>query len=451
MDEREFPFSEDFQRSLLKLMGVDDAFAAKCCVFLKEKYFNNEYLSWLFRVMKDYYAEYKKTPSIQTLENEARKESIKDQPTYLETIRRVFGMEILDPEYVRRELTGFVRRNIFAEAHVEGAKLFNRHSNESAYDFTKRKMDELLGIDFDKEDIVDFANVEKYLDDAAHSGENSVPTGITLIDNAFTSKGLSPGTLTTLLSGTNAGKSMALLNIGYHAALAKKRIVSIHHEDEEGPTVLRLISRITKIPFFSLYSGKLTDVERGLVASAKNWLKDKWHMKFMYGAETNVEDVANWLKLHKKQFPFDLVIDDYGQFIRTNTKTEGERFTQALVYRALKAAALELKVAMLTCAQSNREGHKVSRKEAEILTMTDFAECFEIARVSDNVITLNRSQRMEKNGELVYSLEKNRNGIVGVRVKCSTDYSRCMTHEAGKMNSVDDFSLPALSDDKKDE
>lgn len=447
MDQNTFPFSEEFQYALLKIMGIDDIFAAKCCVHLEEKYFNNKYLSWVFRITRNYYLEYKKTPSISTLENEARKEDVKDQPTYLDTIRKIFSTTEFDADYVRRELTGFVRNNIFVETHKTSATLYNARNTTNAFDFTKRKIDELLQVDFEKEDMVDFNNIEQYLNEAANMTNSSIPTGITPIDKVLTGGGLCPGTLTTLLSGTNAGKSMALLNMGFYAAKADKKIVSIHHEDEEGPTVLRLISRITGIPFFSLYSGTLSDQQREMINMAKRWLAKCWHMKFMYGAETNVEDVINWLRLHKKQFDFDLVIDDYGQFIRTKQKTEGERFTQALVYRGLKACALELKVAMLTCAQANREGQKISRKGVDLLTTTDFAECFEIARVSNNVLTLNRSESMEKNNELVYSLVKQRAGKVGVRVKCTTDFSKCVTHKEGGMTEVDALTLPADDED----
>ena len=457
MDDN-FPYSEEFQLSILKMMGIDDVFAAKCCIHLKEQYFNNDCLAWFFRTVKNYYGEFKKSPSISTMENEARKQGYKDQPTYFEVIKKVYSANEFDPEYIRNELTGFIRRTIFVESHKTAATLYNAHNTESAYDFSRRKMDELDAADFDKEEIIDFSRVWGYIDDAAFLSEHSVPTGITPIDKILTGGGLTPGSLTTLLSGTNMGKSMALMNMAYHAMRKGKKIVSIIHEDEENPTILRIVSRITGIPFNKLNIGRsaLSPIEAELVDCVKKKVGESWHLRFMYGAQTTVEEVRDWLHLHKKQFDFDIIFDDYGQFIRTKIKTDGERFSQMLVYRTLKQIALELKVPVVTCAQGNREGQKIATAGVDYLHAKDLSECFDIARCSSIIITLNRSEEMERNNELVYYLEKQRGGKKGIAVKCKTDFARCMTHDGDpekkdRMYQIDTLVSPNNSDDEDED
>lgn len=442
MSDNEFPFSEDFQFSILKLMILDDFFLVKASSHIKEEYFNNKYLAWAFRAICKYHEDYHKSPSISTLENEARKYEVEKQPAYFKVLEQILQSKSVEPEYVRRELTGFIRRNIFVESHKAAANLYNSKNTEGAFEFTRKKMDELLKVDFEKDDVVDFGAVMEDLRKAEESKTLAVPTGIDIIDDAMNG-GMAPGTLTTLLSGTNAGKSMALINMGYWAFRAGKKVVSIHHEDEELPTKLRVYSRLTRIPYNKLLSGEgnldSDEIEKLKIAAAA--VKKRWQMTFMYGAETSVEDVRDWLRLKKKEFDFDLVIDDYGQFIRTRRTTEGERFTQAIVYRTLKQIALELNVSMLTCAQGNREAQKVSKKGLEYLKSTDLAECFEIARVSSNVITLNRSDDQQNKNQLVYYLEKQRSGIVGVAVKCFTDYSKCITHDSTKLSTPNEQEL----------
>ena len=408
---------------------------------LKEEFFEDKYLSWTYRSIVGYFEDYGKAPTIPILENEVRKHAVDKQTPYFEVLKEIFDVKNVDEEYVRRELTGFIRRNIFVSSYKKAASLYNLQNAEGAYEFTKSKIDELLGVDFEKEEVVDFKRALQYVNEARTVSEKSVPTGIVPIDQAMHG-GMSPGSLTTLLSGTNAGKSMALLNIGYHAMMAGKKVISVHHEDEEGPTVLRVLSRCTGIPYNKLVcpSDVLTGVEKGKLNIWGQHIHKYWKMKFMYGSETTVEQVRDWLMLQKKEFGFDLFIDDYGQFIRTKRKTEGERFTEAIVYRTLKQMALEMGVAALTCAQGNRIAQKVSKAGTSYLKSTDIAECFEIARVSSNIITLNRSDDGTKGNKLIYYLEKQRSGKVGIAVGCNTDFSRCMTHE-----SVDDLGKPFAS------
>lgn len=428
-----FPFSKEYQYQVLKLMILDDTFMVKCSSFLKEEYFEDKYLSWVFRTIVRYYEEYGRPITTLVLENEARKYPVDKQQPYIDSLNFILNVKNVDEQYVRRELTGFIRRNIFTETFKKAANLYNVNNNESAYEFTKEKIDELIAVDFEADNIVHWDDAIKYVEESKRLSLRAVPTGISYIDNVMNG-GMTPGSLTTLIAPTNAGKSMVLVNIGYHALLAGKKIVTIHHEDDELSTVNRVISRFTGIPYNKLLCSDrmLEPIEIQKIELIKKKLKDNWVMKFMYGSDTAVEDVRDWLKLRKKEFNFDLVIDDYGQFIRTKKKTENERFTQTIVYRTLKQIALELDVAVLTCAQGTREAQKVARKGTDYLKSTDISECFEIARISNNVITLNRSEENSKKDRLIFYLEKQRSGKVGIAVECISNYNKCITHDPGE-------------------
>lgn len=430
-ENKKLPFGQDFQNNMLRLMLIDETFFHKCNTALKEEFFDNKYLAWIFHTSVGYFEDYQNSPTFTMLGNEAKKHGIKDQQNYIDMINKVANAHDYDEDYIRRELTGFVRRNIFVDTYKRAANLYNSNNPDSAYKFMQDKINELIEVDFEIDDVINWDNIEEQLEEARMMNEHAVPTGIVPIDEAL-GGGMQRGTLTTLLAPTNAGKSMFLINVLYAAVMAGKKVIYIIHEDEEVPTILRVLSRFTAIPYNKLrISGTLLD-EKDLraIQMAKKLLKKHVIMKFMYGSETTVEEVRDWLMMKKREFDYDLIIDDYGQFIRTRVKTEGERFTQSIVYRTFKQIALKTKTAFLSVAQGNRAAQKVAKRGVDYLRSTDLAECFEIARVSSNIITLNRSDDMTLNNELIFYLEKNKNGRVNVAVKCKSDYARCITHDS---------------------
>ncbi len=449
IEDKSFPFSVEFQHCLLSHMIRDDRFLSKCVLGVQEEYFADKTLSWVFRSTLRYWNEYQRSPTIQELENEVRKHDADKQSPYYEALRLVRDAKSVGDDVLRRELTAFVRRNKFISFYKRAATLYNAKRNEDAYRITKDAIDELIQIDFDDDKIVDFTKAYDVICEAKKGSATSVPTGIVPIDIAM-GGGLFPGSFTTLLAGTNIGKSMTLVNIAYHAIMAGKKVVYLVHEDEQTPTILRFISRFTLIPYNKLMLSTeiLSENEKRDIKSASEIIDKFLDLKFMYGAETTIEEVAIWLKNRMKESPFDLFIDDYGQILRTRSKNDGERFSQSIVHRGLMQICRTLNVAGLTVAQGNREAQKVNRSGTSYLRSTDLSECFEIARVSSNIITLNRSDDQMKQNELIFFLDKTRQGPVGIAVRCKTDYSRCITHDSS-IGMAEANSLNPLLNDAK--
>lgn len=434
---KSLPFSKDFQYSILKHMITDEVFLGKCERWLEEEFFSaDKCLQWMFRTIIAYWRDYKSSPSMHILENEAMKFSVDTQPDYFKTINAVLSADEIPHSYLSRELTAFVRRNKFADIYHKAANLYNNY-NEDAYTMTQEAINELIQIDLAQDDVSLFANSEQYIKEESEAVKEAVPTGIEALDRVMHG-GLPKSALSVFLSGTNSGKSMVLINLVKFAVESGRKVVFIGHEDPEGPTMLRFISCFTGIPFNKLLcAGLLTGAEKSRVKALEEYLDRFLVCKFMYGSDVTVEEVVSWLRLKKKEFDFDMVIDDYGQFIRTAKKYDQERFVQVAVHKTLKQTALELDIAMVTCAQGTRDAQKVSKKGLDFLRSTDISECFDIGRRADVVISLNRSDVQAANNELIYYLEKQRHGIRDVAVKCYTDFSRCTTHERGKQVEVD--------------
>ena len=66
--------------------------------------------------------------------------------------------------------------------------------------------------------------------------------------------GLPRQTLTTILGGTNVGKSLMLINLTYNAMINDKKVLCRYHEGQDEQTSLRFLSRFTGIPYMKFYN-----------------------------------------------------------------------------------------------------------------------------------------------------------------------------------------------------
>jgi len=440
---KEIPYGLDFQRGVFKLMATDEVFCAKACHHLNGKFFTGE-LKWFFNVAKSHYENFKEVPSQGVFETEALKHEIKKQQYYFDEVQKIFHSSP-SIEKTKRELTGFIRANIFVDAYQRASDLFNAGSKDNAYEITSFELERLNKIDFERERVVRFGDHEKVLGILSSQKRDAIPTGIRAIDDAMNG-GLYPGSWTTFIGGSNSGKSLLTCTLGYFAVMSGKKVFCTIHEDEEFPTKCRWLSRFSGIPFARLMTGLalLSPEEREMLARADEILKENVVLRFMYTQEAIVERVLEAARMLHKEWPFHLFLCDYGQCLTSSRfkSMDNPRMLQEYVYGELKQICLELNIAGAGGAQTNRQGHALAKSGADYIRCTDVAEAFGIVRKSSNVITMNRSNSDAGKDRIVYLLDKVRNGICPIAVECVTDYNRCRTHtdEVGSqaMVNVDD-------------
>lgn len=425
-----FPFSNNLQFAILELMIRDEDFGYRCFCYLKEHYFKNEYLGWLFTFLKEHYEVYNKIPDVATIENAVLAFNITQRLGYERIIKSVLETRYADENYLRKELTNFIRAEEFKRSHNKGSDIFKSGDCEKAYNFAHQSLENILNIDFEMDDIVDFDNLDKFLQDAQKSRENRVSTGLHLMDEAMIG-GLAPQTFTIFLAGTNSAKSIFLINLAYHAIVKQnKKVLFIVHENREEQWFFRFLSRFSEIPYnmFFGFQDQITEDGWRRVRSSVELIKKNLVIKKMYDFETCIEDVIAYTKMKKREFDFDLMINDYCQLLKTKRDNSEGRFVQAAVGRGLASIALKLDVAVATVAQSTRGAHQKAKSKGELTRMTDVSECFELIRVAENVITLTKSDEDEVNNLMAALLEKQRDGRIGVAVQMQTDLRRMATH-----------------------
>lgn len=422
----------DLQHHLLKMMVNSESLLAKVSMCLKEEYFDNPVLGWFCKFIYDYYEDFKKTPEFSTIKNEILKFDVKDRPKYDRVLEKIEASEYSDEEYLLQQLTGWLRSRKFIKLHKEVATIFNGNNQESAYEFTSRHIRELQDLNLTVDRTIDFNELDSVIKRASEAHIYRIPIGIPEIDEALRG-GLPRQTLTNILGYTNTGKTIMLINIAYNAILNKKKVLFIYHEGPDDQITLRFLSRMTKIPYGKFFGGMscMTQDERMQINQAKIILNERLILKPWQKFDATVEDVIAYCRKKKSEFDYDLVIDDYGQILLSKSKSKKDelRHSQAAVYRALAQTAAELNVAFLSAVQTNRAIATDIAKGDRLIGLNDVAECFEIMRASECVLTITRSHKDIANNRLKILLAKQRDGQTNVGADCKTDYDRMILYD----------------------
>ena len=428
--EEKLPLDAVLQYHILKMLSTSDRFANKALYYLEERYFENSILGWFYKTIREFYDKFKKPPELHTLKNEILKFPQADRSKYDRAYERIETSKYPDEDYLLQELTGWLRRREFILLHKEMAELYNKRQHDSAYDVTSEAILRLKGIDLTKDTTVDFFKIEDAIERASKSSENRIPIGIPEIDRALLG-GLPRQTLTTVLGSTNSGKSIQLINMAYNAILANKKVLHVYHEGADDQMALRFLSRFTGIPYMCFFNGlkSMTEQEMDAIATAKRIMSERLILKPWQEFGLCVEDVISYFRQLKSDFDYDMVVDDYAQLLFTRHHQDEIRHNQANVYRALNQTAAQLNVAVVTAAQGNRMSHKDAEAGGRLIGLTDIAECFEICRVSECVLTLTRSNEDQVNNRVKILLAKQRDGAVNVAVDCNTDLHRLIMYD----------------------
>ena len=205
------PFDVAIQYHILKMMTDSEHFLVLGCAYLKSSYFENSVLGWFFDTIVAHYNKYKTGIELVTLKNEILKFDSRDRSRYEMVFDEIQKSNYKDEDYLRLELSGWVKSRKFRLFYEDVRDLFNKNQRDNAYDLTGYAITQIQQINFNEDKIIHFDKIEDIIDKASRTTENRIPTGIPQIDDAMIG-GLLKGTLTTILGSTNTGKTITLIN-----------------------------------------------------------------------------------------------------------------------------------------------------------------------------------------------------------------------------------------------
>jgi len=394
-------FGKPFQENLCQLIFSNRAFADQMKEVLDINFLEFKYLQVFVKLVFNYKEKYARQPSDSIMATILRTEVTNENELVVKQIRDFFARmsrtEVQDEAYIKDVAVDFCKKQVLKGAILKSVPLLKK----SSFGDIQKLINDAMKLGNDNDDgyhyIKDF---ERRFEIKAR---DPVTTGWKIVDG-LTKGGIGNGELGVVIAPTGAGKSMALVHLGAQAVKAGKTV--IHYTLELADTVVasRYDSCITGIPLQEIFNKKEEIYEEIKDISGKLIVKE-------YPTKSaGVETLRNHLdKLQQQEISVDMIIVDYGDLLRSNSKNDEKRHQLESIYEELRGLAQENTCPVWTASQTNRSG-----LNAEVITMEAISEAFNKCFVADFIFSISRTiQHKNSNGGRVF-IAKNRNGPDGI-------------------------------------
>ena len=398
MTDKLSEYGWSFQVKVLAAMFVDRTFLQQIADIIQSDYFESDANSWLLDIIIDHFREYKIPPSkdvlkvkVTEIDNAVLKAAI------LEQLKDVFRyMESDDLSFVKDEILKFCKNQEIKRAIMDSVGLLKMGS----YDEIKSKIDSAMkaGADTDigheyKKDVV-----ARYTE----SARNTISTGWDVIDDLMDG-GLAPGELGVVMAPAGIGKSWMLINIGANAIKQGKTVIHYTLELNDNYVGQRYDSVVTGIAAQNL-KHHTDDIEEKLET-----LNGELIIKYYPTKSTGVMGIkAHIEKTIMLGNTPDLVVVDYGDLLKVNTKKDKHEALEEL-YEEMRGMAGEYDIPVWTASQAGR-----SALEDDIIEADKIASSYGKVMVADFLMSLSRKVEDKLSGTGRGHVIKNRFGPDGI-------------------------------------
>jgi replicative DNA helicase len=402
MTDKLSEYGWSFQVKALAAMFTDRSFLQQIADIIQPEYFESDANSWLLDVILDHFREYKSPPSkdvlkvkITNIDDDVLKAAI------LEQLKDIFRyMEADDLSFVKDEILKFCKNQEIKQAimaSVELLKMGNYDEIKSKIDTAmKAGADTDIGHEYKKEIISRYTNAAR----------DTISTGWDVIDDLMDG-GLGKGELGVVMAPAGIGKSWLLINIGANAIKQGKTVIHYTLELNDNYVGQRYDSVVTGIAAQNL-KNYTDDIEEKLKTIDGDLVIKYYPTKStgIMGIKAHVEKTMMLGKIP------DLVIVDYGDLLKINTKKDKHEALEEL-YEEMRGMAGEYEIPVWTASQAGR-----SALESDIIEADKIAASYGKVMVADFLVSLARKVEDKLSGTGRGHVIKNRFGPDGITLPC---------------------------------
>jgi replicative DNA helicase len=415
-------FDVAFQRSILRLSMLDEAFCHRIMKYVDVSFFTTETLGWVFNCFQQYHAEYNGPCTEIAVNAYLAYLSVDERNIYGPEVNAVLAMgNVPEEQFIKDKLQEFVRRNMFVQTFHNTQEHFNNTQDvNSSVDSLMQSSEEIQQVTFDAPDRTWFFEDFKHrqyqrIRDNLDPTRNTITTGLPEFDDII-GGGISIGELMIIQGLPKVGKTTWLINMG----LASTRIVKAPtlYCNYEGPRAL-IENRFDASFANTVYN----DVKRGNISSqtmkllldeyqyskkllvirsfAKNWDNT---------AETIISELAD---LKALGFVPKLIIVDYADLLRSRHKgVVSETAHQTDAMKDLKQVA-NRGYAVWTACQGQRPRNFNLEDPTALLKSNMIADAYAKIRIADGYGSLNATREEKGNNTCRLFWEDYRDNPVG--------------------------------------
>ena len=399
MSETLTKFGTSFQSKIIASLLSDKKFIQTISDILNPSMFDSDSNKWLVKMIKDYFYEFKKQPTlevikykIEELDNDVLKSGV------VEKLRDTWkNVESTDLEFVQKQTLDFCKNQTLKTAILESVDLLENKD----YDGIKSIIDEAMKAGTTKDLGHDYIpSFDARLEEATRKTVNTPWDVITDIMDG----GLGAGELGVIVAPAGIGKSWTLQALG--AGVLKENKTIVHY-------TLELNENYVGLRYDSIFSGVTTaniKYHKEEVKKKIDRLKGKLLIKYFPTKSATVQTIG----AHLKQIELngnkpDMVLVDYADILMPTGNFREKRHALGNIYEDLRGLAGELEIPIWTASQANR-----SALEEDVIGADKVAEDYSKVMTADFVMSMSRKVEDKIANTGRFHVIKNRFGIDGV-------------------------------------
>tara|TARA_R110002051_G_scaffold125288_3_gene198702 strand:- start:22800 stop:24200 length:1401 start_codon:yes stop_codon:yes gene_type:complete len=273
------------------------------------------------------------------------------------------------------------------------------------------------------------------LDNLIKETEESIYQSLHLINYGFESLnrlagGMTRGEITVIGGRPGHGKTTLVVNLCYNLLQQGLKVMMINREMSNKEMMKKLLVLSNQNIAYNTIrqGGKNIDEETMLnLSKAMQNIKKYKNKLFMFDKLFSLEDSQAVINRYKP----DVILDDYIQLIRVNSKNDGRRFEIEEIMRSYKETAKRYNCIPILVSQLNRN---IEGRIDKIPKMSDLSEGGSIEQVAENIIFVYYDYK-DNYEESEYGPDRNQ--LIAAKVRYGTggritmgfDGNRCLFHE----------------------
>lgn len=393
-------FDVGFQRSLLRLVMLDDAFCHRVMKYMEVSFFTTEVLGWIFKFFKAYYEAYNGPCTAMALENSTTHMPKEEAAVYQQEIRKLLDIRAVAEEgFIKDRLQEFIRRNMFVQLFHDTQDLYNStQSVNRSVDLLMQTTEAIQQVTFEAPDrswFFEEFNKRNYrrIQDGRDPTSNTITSGLPAYDDII-GGGISLGELMIMLGLAKVGKTTWLINMGF-ASTRIARVPTLHCNYEGSIEIVqnRYDTCFSQALYTDVKYGNLDTKTIQILLEEYQYLKKLLVIRsFTKNWDNNATTITGELaELKAVGFKPKLIIVDYADLLRSRHRVDSETKHQTDAMKDLKQIA-NRGYAIWTACQGRRPKGSMQENPTYLLRSSEIADAYAKIRIADGYGSLNATR-----------------------------------------------------------
>lgn len=419
-----YEFNESFQTKIAAMVLRSSKFNDQTSGLVKPDYFENLSEATVVNIALSYYGKFRRVPDLpilmQLIANALTTKKIRqdEKPHLIAKLKQLYKADISDMAFVVEEVSTFAQHQAMEIAILKSVDFLQKRDFEKIGEAVKSAI-QVGAVDSPEYDY--FAQITARTQErkdmlAGIIGPKGITTGYAEIDNLLMHKGWGRSELSVLMGGPKTGKSTGLLNACLFSVLSGYNTLYVTLEMSKEIASGRVDANVSSMFMNDLQTNPIAvqNAIQDLVARLGSKLGTFKINEYPSGTMSPA-DLERLIERYKANgVVFDMIAVDYLDIMRPTFRTNDTIENSKNVWIDCRAIAQRENIALLSATQTNRDGYKATTAKAE-----HAADDFNKVRTADLLITINKTEEEERNGEarLHFAAGRNQQGGMSVHIK----------------------------------